>query len=177
MNADQPADDPHYDGLDDENVLQDASDIGEPQDDTARERKNARIDEYEMAALKKYDPLAACLGSLTADLMHISSALGDAIKTTLAAGPNDLESVRRIAAALNDQLRVTRQIERFAQLEVRAAETRQRLLATRGPLGCPPSELWGMPKAFNTGLADDHTDSPLQPQHPTSDSTAPQKPK
>ncbi len=90
-----------------------------------RDARRKRIADYEAAGLAKPDPGDACLAIINTDLIGLASDLADAIKESLTEGQTKADSVRRIEPALNNYLKVTRQVERFMQLEVRAAEARK----------------------------------------------------
>jgi hypothetical protein len=96
--------------------------------------RQKRLAEYETTGLEKPDPGDACLAAITADLISIAYELGGAIQQSLAADPATTESARRVEAALNNYLRVTRQIAQFVQLDVRATEARQEAASTKTTL-------------------------------------------
>jgi hypothetical protein len=85
-----------------------------------------RLNEYESAGGDKPDPLQALLTFTSADLMHVAFKLGDALKSTLGTAPVTGESVRQAQPVLNDYLRVTRQVDRYTQLELRLEQARIR---------------------------------------------------
>jgi hypothetical protein len=105
----------------DEHLLDDAT-TEPPQGRTARQQ---RLEEFEMAGLDKPDHLEALLVCGTADLIDIAFMVGAVVKGSLAAAPATADTVQNIEPALNDLLRVTRQIDRFAQLELRLASERK----------------------------------------------------
>jgi len=81
-----------------------------------------RIKRYADAALDKSDDLEANLGLITADLLGMAFRQQQMVANTSersAGSPHQQELMR---TAFDDYLRVTRQIERFMQLEVRASE-------------------------------------------------------
>jgi hypothetical protein len=84
----------------------------------------ARLEDYESAGQIKADALQALLTFANADLMHIAYALGSVVKDSLADAPLTTENVRQVEPALNNLLRVTRQVSVFAQLEVSIEKAR-----------------------------------------------------
>jgi hypothetical protein len=85
----------------------------------------ARINRYADAALDKSDHLEANLGLITADLLGLAYRQAQMLANTSerSAGSPHQQELMRIA--FDDYLRVTRQIERFMQLEVRASDARK----------------------------------------------------
>jgi hypothetical protein len=63
--------------------------------------RTMRVDDYESAELRKPDPLETCVAAMNADLTCIAFELGDALPSSLAAGPATIESVRRVEGALH----------------------------------------------------------------------------
>ncbi len=81
-----------------------------------------RVADYANAAIQKADPLAANLGVVNSGLFIIAARLQDAISA--ATDPNNPEpaDLRMLQPAVDHYLRVTRQIDRFIQLELRLSE-------------------------------------------------------
>ena len=96
--------------------------------------RRKRIADYEATGLAKPDPGDACLAAMKADLMGLAFVLVDAIKESLTEGPTKADGVRRCEPALSSYLKVTRQVDRFTQLEVRAAEARKHEAKTQEQL-------------------------------------------
>ena len=84
-----------------------------------QEERQRRVEEYHAGVLAKSDPLQAVLGSINAGLMQIGIQLDQQIRENLIAGPATLERIMRHAAAIELHLKLARQIDRFAQLEIR----------------------------------------------------------
>ncbi len=82
--------------------------------------------DYQTKSLEKTDALEANLGSINSGLMRIAVSLDETIEQAIESGPRTLERVQRILPAIETHLRVARQIDRFAQIDVRAAESRKR---------------------------------------------------
>ena len=97
-----------------------------PASTDGRELRRKRIADYEAAGLAKPDPFDACLVAVNADLIGIASEMGEAIKQTFTKGMPTAEDMRRLSPALNDYLKVTRQLDRLMQMQVRSAEARNR---------------------------------------------------
>lgn len=92
---------------------------GVPEDQDLRFQ---RVLDYANAAIQKADPLAANLGVVNSGLFIIAARLQDAISA--ATDPNNPEpaDLRMLQPAVDHYLRVTRQIDRFIQLELRLSE-------------------------------------------------------
>jgi hypothetical protein len=123
MDIEHTAESQAADALLNERISEHSTSAAGPEEGDEARRK--RLAEYEMAGLERPDPGDACLAAVTADLIGIAYELGGAVQQSLAAEPATTESARRGEAALNNYLRVTRQIAQFVQLDVRAAEARQ----------------------------------------------------
>jgi hypothetical protein len=85
-----------------------------------------RINCYRDVALQKSDLLDANLGLVTSGLLKMAyrqEQLYDQAYEHRAHSPRGREQLR---LALDDHLRVTRQLERLMQLEIRSAELRKR---------------------------------------------------
>jgi hypothetical protein len=83
-----------------------------------------RIEEYQHAALQEKSPLRAILGAYNAELMAIGSRVQQAVLAHLETGPGDLKRIAPVLRLIETDLRIARQIDRFAQLELqeRAAD-------------------------------------------------------
>jgi hypothetical protein len=62
------------------------------------------------------------------------------MENVMRSGPPTMERVERLLPAMETHLRVTRQIDRFAQLELRASESRQPKPAQDDDLPTAPEE-------------------------------------
>ena len=91
------------------------------EDGDVQSGRRRRVQEYHAHVLAKEDPLQAVLGSLNAGLMEIGMTLDQAINENLTAGPVTIGQIMQYAAAVELQLKLARQIDRFAQLEIRSA--------------------------------------------------------
>lgn len=78
-----------------------------------------RVDDYEAAGTAKPDPLDACIAIVNADLIRIAIEYGRTIRESLSHEATG-ESFRRRELNLNNYLRLTRQIDRFAHLDQKA---------------------------------------------------------
>ena len=85
----------------------------------------SRVFDYQAFSLEKEDALEAKLGSINSGLMRIALWLDETIEQAMGSGPPNVELFQRISPAIETHLRVTRQVNRFAQIELRAAEARK----------------------------------------------------
>ncbi len=115
--------------------------------DTSQARLK-RVNDYAHASLEKPDPLHSNIGSINSGLMRIAISMDEAIQLSINYGPRSIERLQKVIPAIETHLRVTRQVDRFAQFEQRA----QRLGKSGGndhepdaakDLDSPPSEEMG----------------------------------
>lgn len=95
---------------------------------TASERHVARLKrlhDFQTSSLAKDDPLEATLGSVNSGLMGIAFWLDEVLTDAMESGPPSIERLQRMLPAIEAHLRVTRQVDRFAQLELRNVEARK----------------------------------------------------
>jgi hypothetical protein len=85
----------------------------------------SRVVDYQAQSLGKPDALQANLGSLNSGLMRIALNLDEALEQALSGGPRTVERVQKLLPAIETHLRVARQVDRFAQLEMRSEMSRQ----------------------------------------------------
>ena len=85
----------------------------------------SRVLDYQASSLQKDDPLEANLGSINSGLMRVALWLDETIEQAMESGPPNVERLSRILPAIDTHLRVTRQVDRFAQIELRAVEARK----------------------------------------------------
>ena len=107
------------DGLEQEQA--DQAPWGHGVDEEFQEQRRQRVQQYHVKALAKEDPLRAMLGSLNAGLMEITVALDHGISETLATRPQTLDRIMQRGSAIELLVKLTRQIDRFAQMELRPA--------------------------------------------------------
>jgi hypothetical protein len=100
--------------FDDDNLPDSLPSAAASQPITRDDARLQRLEEYESAGLAKYEPLEASLTFINADLMSIANSLGKAVKDSLATAPTTAENFRQVQPGLNDYLRVTGQVQRFA---------------------------------------------------------------
>ena len=110
----------------------------------------ARVRDYQEAALAKEDLLQANLGSAASGLMRIGIRLDEVIEQVLAGGSPTLERALKSLPAIETHLRLMRQVDRFAQLELRGTK--------------------GQTPTVTSKLAKPET-SPLAPEMPSEDLT------
>jgi len=89
------------------------------------EARLSRVRDYQAKSLAKEDDLEANLGSINSGLMRVALWLDEAIEQALESGPRSIERLKRMLPAIDTHLRVARQVDRFAQIEIRAAESRK----------------------------------------------------
>lgn len=92
--------------------------------DSSEDVRVRRIQEYLKHALGHTDALEANVGAVNADLMRISHRLAQAIHEAIDAGPSSLEDFEGIIPAVDNLLRLDKQIDRFTALEQRLAAFR-----------------------------------------------------
>jgi len=90
-----------------------------------QEARLSRVYEYLTESLKKKDALEANVGSVNCGLMQIAIWLDEAIGQDIAIGPLDVDRLKHLSPAIETYLKVTRQIDRFAQIQIRATESRK----------------------------------------------------
>lgn len=89
--------------------------------------REARLHEYELTSRDKSDPLEALLTLTTSGLFRMAHDLEACILKSLSQSEKDLRAFKSVSSALDAQLRLTRQIDRFAQFELRLTELRAKL--------------------------------------------------
>jgi hypothetical protein len=85
----------------------------------------SRVLDYQAQSLAKEDALEANLGSINSGLMRVVLWLDQIIEEAIEIGPLSVEYLQTVLPAIDTHLRVTRQVDRFAQIEQRAAAARQ----------------------------------------------------
>ncbi|HWL08593.1 MAG TPA: hypothetical protein VNQ76_09320 [Planctomicrobium sp.] len=80
-------------------------------------QQHQRIQEYRADALKKKDPLIACIGGMNAQMMQISVQLGNAIISELAEDARIVEQFPFLEKPIDLYQRLTRQVERYTRVE------------------------------------------------------------
>ena len=96
------------------------------QDGSLSQARRQRIREYHAEVLGHEKPLSAVLGSLSAGLMEIGVQLEEEIHESSNAEPLTVEHLMNRRPAIEAYLKVLRQIDRFAQLEVRMRPSERR---------------------------------------------------
>jgi hypothetical protein len=97
--------------------------LGQPSD--CHDKRLSRVLDYQANALAKKDALEANLGSLNSGLMRMSLWLDEAIEQAMGMGQPNVERLEQILPAIETHLRVMRQVDRFAQIELRANQSRK----------------------------------------------------
>ncbi len=92
---------------------------------SSHDARLSRVLDYQASSLQKDDPLEANLGSINSGLMRVALWLDKTIERAMESGPPNVERLSHILPAIDTHLRVTRQVDRFANIELRAAEARK----------------------------------------------------
>ncbi len=92
---------------------------------SSHDARLSRVLDYQACSLAKDNPLEANLGSINSGLMRVALWLDETIEEAMESGPLNVERLARILPAIDTHLRVTRQVDRFAQIELRAADARK----------------------------------------------------
>lgn len=90
-------------------------------------KQQARVRQYLATALDDPDPLRANAAALSCDLMELAHRLKKGLDDAVDAGLHAFNDFDKLAPVLNAYLRMTRQIQSFAQLDCQlanSAETR-----------------------------------------------------
>ncbi len=98
---------------------------GTDRPDSFHDARLSRVLDYQAHSLEKDDPLEANLGSINSGLMRMALWLDEAVEQAMASGPPNVERLSRVVPAIDTHLRVTRQVYRFTQIELRAVEARK----------------------------------------------------
>ena len=88
------------------------------------QRRLDRVAAYATASLAKRNSLLAALGSANSGLMTLNLYLEESLVQALATGPTSVEQLEKLQPSIDMYLRVTRQIDRFAQLEIKSKSRR-----------------------------------------------------
>ena len=84
-----------------------------------------RVLDYQAHALANTNVVESNLASVNSGLLRMALWLEDTIKQAMAITPVTVERMQLVYKAIDTHLRVARQIDRFAQVELRAAAPRQ----------------------------------------------------
>ena len=115
--------------------------VTDPEIVDRHEARLSRVLEYQINTLTNEDSLGANLGSVNSGLMRVALWLDETIEQAMESGPRTIDQLQRMLPAVDTYLRVTRQIDRFAQLAVRAAELRKPKAASAIPAQPPIDSL------------------------------------
>jgi hypothetical protein len=86
--------------------------------------RRQRVDDYQLEALEMKDSLAANLGSMSGSLMRTSLWIEEAISDAMTMQIPTVDGLQRILPAIETHLKLTRQVDRLAQLSMKIAEGR-----------------------------------------------------
>lgn len=84
--------------------------------------RRQRVDDYQLQSLELKNPLAANLGSMSGSLMRTSLWMEEAISDAMTMQLPTVEGLQRLLPAIETQLKLTRQVDRLAQLSIRISE-------------------------------------------------------
>ncbi len=84
------------------------------------------VQKYLAHSLAKKDPLRAAFGSINADLMTVELPLADLLTRAFSDPSLSIDSMQKMLPTLAAFHNLTRQIERFAQVDVRITESKKR---------------------------------------------------
>jgi hypothetical protein len=90
---------------------------------TLRNQRLARIQEYEESALIRRDPLAAVIGMGNADLQRIFESLGTAVLEQIESGSKSIEEFRELGPEIRLLVKLRKAIE--VDVALQALETEQ----------------------------------------------------
>ena len=100
-----------------------------------RRLRHRRIAEYRAQSLAKSDPLAANIASANSDLFEMGDHLAAGLREAMSSGALTTEELPSLQATLEQVLRLNKQIERFAQLEIRLEMAKRQLKAAATDVG------------------------------------------
>jgi hypothetical protein len=104
------------------------------------QRRLERVSAYGAAALSKRNALLANVGAINSGLMTVNLYLEQSLVQALATGPPSDERLEKLRPSIDMYLRVTRQIDRFAQLEIKSKPRRSlQIDAAQGGNGLKPN--------------------------------------
>lgn len=90
-----------------------------------QEARRSRVSDYQAASLNKEDPFEANIGSLNSGMMDIALRLEGIVGELFDSGARSTTVLQDIVPAIDMQLRVARQVERYSQLELRIGADRE----------------------------------------------------
>lgn len=93
-----------------------------------------RVADYQSDAAALPDPLRANLALMNAGLLRIGQAIDEAVDQALRDGPTTIEQLDRLRPTIEMYLRITRQVDRFAQLELKTREVDSREAGLSPPI-------------------------------------------
>lgn len=91
----------------------------------SREARLGKVRDYQAAALKKRDPLAAAVATVNAGQMALAVELDECIRHGFAALPRSPERLENLLPGVQTYLQLTRQVARLAQIDAQATESRR----------------------------------------------------
>lgn len=100
------------------------------------QERRRRILDYQQQSLADPDPLRANLAFETGNIMHMAQRMAEEIESALAEARAGLPVIGIVGREFGTYLQLTRQMDRFAQLEIRLAEGKEQ--QNGGPERRPP---------------------------------------
>jgi hypothetical protein len=85
-----------------------------------------RVRDYQNKSIANANELESNLGSINSGLLRIALRLEETIEEAMARTPVPVERMQRVYQAIDTHLRVSKQIDRFAQVELRGSDPRRR---------------------------------------------------
>lgn len=96
-----------------------------PEDAGGLDRRSARIADYLAQALAEDNPLLANLGTVNCDLLQVQNFLRQAVEDAFAKVPRDLSEWEHLTPAIDQLVKIVKQIDRFTQLDIRIRSEEQ----------------------------------------------------
>ena len=121
MDINHTAESQHEDEQLDDALLPNTSDSSKRHTDFQQ-----HLTDFEATAETNPEPIGRALTYIIADTLAITAMLGDAIKQASPGTPATLDDVARVNGPLNDFFRANRQVDRYANLQLRMEEARAR---------------------------------------------------
>ncbi len=99
---------------------------------STHELRLRRIREYLHESLCKDDSLESNVGAINSGLLRMAQWIEEVLEDAMSDGSQNLDRLKRLMPAIEAQLKIARQVDRFAQIELRAVEARKPMPSTEG---------------------------------------------
>lgn len=107
---------------------------------STHEARLRRIRDYLNDSLNKNDPLEANVGAINSGLLRMALWLDETLENAMSDGTQNVDRLKRLLPAIEAQLKISRQVDRFAQIEIRAIEARKpKIPVDRQGILCTPT--------------------------------------